>query len=101
MVIGTSNLFTSGRIQWRFRAQNAHLNHNTTAGGTGGTTEDTTGDTDQDMGAATATVADAALSGGGRAIPRSGRGRSSVGRRSAEPSSVRRLEIDLENDTRP
>ena len=56
---------------------------------------------DQDMGAATATVADAALSGGGRATPLSGRGRSSAGRRLAGHSWVRRLEIDLENEKRP
>ena len=55
------------------------------AAGTGGTTEDTTGDTDRDMDAATATEAGAALSSEGRAIPPSGRGRSSVGLRLAEP----------------
>ena len=96
-------IYNSGRIQWRARAQNAHLNHNTTAGAgvTGGTTEDTTGDTDRDMDAATATEAGEDLSGEGRAIPPSGRGRSSAGRRSAEPSWVRRSETDLENERQP
>ena len=82
-------------------AQNARLNHNITAAeGTADTTEGTTEDMDQDMDAATedTDMEDAVPSGAGPAIPPSGRERSSAGRRSVEPSWVRLLEGDSEND---
>ena len=92
---------TLGRIPPRRHAQNARLNHSS-AEGTEGTdaavtdaateAEDTT---EEDTDAA---MEDAVLSGAERAIPSSGRGRSSAGRPSAEPFWVRQLETDLEND---